>query len=120
MAVITYTTGVQDSASNGPVNVTRTTMTASDTLTYTQGGGQVLGLYNTTASPVVITLVGSAPTTLNPSGYGGTLSTAAGKSVTVPASGLTLLELDDIWAFLTGSGTVTITNGTGLVAFFYI
>ena len=120
MAVIVQTNGVTDSASNGPVNATRTTLTASDTLTYAQGGAQVLMLYNTTASPVAVTLVGTAPTTLYPAGYGGSISTASGKVVTVPASGLTFLELDDISAFLTGTGAVTVTGGTGLVAALYI
>lgn len=116
MAVIALTTGVLSQGSNGPTNVTRTTMTASDTLTYVQGAGQMLMLYNTTASAVNVTLVGSAPTPLTPEGYGGTVSTSSGKVITVPASGWTVVELDDIWAFLTGTGTVTLTNGTGLTA----
>lgn len=117
MAVIAQTSGVLSTGSNGPKDVTRTALTASDTLAYTRGASLTLGLYNTTGSAVTVTLVGTAPTTLTPDGYGGTLSTASGKSITVPASGLTMVELDDIWAFLTGSGTVTVTNGTGLVAF---
>lgn len=118
MAVIALSTGVMDS--NGPVNVSRTNLSASDTLAYTQGSKQMLFLYNTTASPVVVTLTGSAPTTLNPSGYGGTISTAGGKSITVPASSSTLVDLDDIWAFLTGNGTVTVSGGTGLTAHLYV
>lgn len=119
MAVITEMTGVNNRGSSAPVNLTRTTLTASDTLTYTRGANQNLHFYNTTASAVTVTLVGTAPTALTPSGYGGTLSTSAGKAITVPASGWTMVELDDIWAFLTGSGTVTLTNGTGLVAVLY-
>lgn len=119
MAAITANTGVKDKGSSAPVNLTRTTLTASDTLSFVQGAGQVLHLYNTTASIVNVTLVGTAPTTLTPDGYGGTVSTAAGKVVAVPASGWTVVELDDIWAFLTGSGVVTLTNGTGLVAALY-
>lgn len=119
MAVIAATSGVLGSGSNGAVNLTRTTLTASDTFTYVQGAGQVLSLYNTTASLVTVTLVGSAPTPLTPSGFGGTVSTAGGKAIAVPASGWTSVELDDIWAFLTGNGTVTATGGTGLVAALY-
>lgn len=119
MAVITQTSGVLSSGSNGPKDVARTPLTANDTLTYVRGAGLTLGLYNSTGSAVTITLVGSAPTTLTPDGYGGTLSTSAGKSITVPATGLTIVELDDIWAFLSGNGTVTVTNGTGLVAFLF-
>jgi len=116
MAVITATSGVLGSSSNGPTNLSRTTLTASDTFTYVQGSGQTLALFNTTASAVAITIGGSLPTSLTPAGFGGIVSTAGGKSVTVPASGATYLELDDIWAFLTGNGTITVTNGTGLSA----
>lgn len=116
MAAIAQTSGAFGKGVNGPVNLTRTTMTASDTLTFVQGSGQMLAMYNTTAAAVNVTLVGTAPTSLSPDGYGGTLSTAGGKVVTVPANGWTMVELDDIWAFLTGSGTVTVTNGTGLTA----
>lgn len=119
MAVIAQTSGVLNSGSNGATNLTRTALTASDTLSYTRGAGLVLGLYNTTAAAVTVTLVGSAPTNLTPDGFGGVVSTAAGKQIQVPASGLTIVELDDIWAFLTGTGTVTVTGGTGLVAFLF-
>lgn len=116
MAVITSSGSVTGASSNGAVNLTPTTMTASDTLTFQYGSAQVLMLFNTTGSGVTISAVGTAPTDLNPSGYGGTVSTSAGKSITVPANGITRVELDDIWAFLTGTGVVTITNGTGLKA----
>jgi len=119
MAVIAQNTGVDGKGSNGPVNLTRTTLTASDTLTFVQGSNQNLHLYNTTAAIVNVTLVGTAPTTLSPDGYGGTLSTAGGKVIAVPANGWTVVELDDIWAFLTGTGVVTVTNGTGVVAALY-
>lgn len=120
MATIVQTTGVKGSNSNGAVNLTRTALTASDTLTFQNGGGQTLSLYNTTASPVVVTLTGSAPSPIVPAGYGGSISTSAGKAVTVPASGWTSLELDDIWPYLDGSGAVTVTGGTGLVAALFI
>lgn len=118
MAVITQMTGVKDA--NGSVNITRTTLTASDTLTFQQGGDQILFMYNTTASPITVTLTGTAPVSLSPDGYGGTISTAGGKAITVPASGSTHLELDDIWAFLAGTGVVTVTGGTGLTAHLYV
>lgn len=102
-----------------PVNLTRLAMSASDTLTYNQGNGQVLVLYNTTASAVTVALAGNAmPATLQVPGIGGTMSLTGGKSVTVPASGSTVVDLDDIYQYLQG-GTVTITNGTGLVAMLY-
>lgn len=102
-----------------PVNLTRLAMSASDTLTYNQGTAQVLVLYNTTAAAVTIALTGNAmPATISVPGVGGTMSLAGGKSVTVPASGSTVVDLDDIYQYLTG-GTVTITNGTGLTAMLY-
>ena len=118
MAVITQTNGVV--ASGAPVNVTRTALTTSDTLTFVRGSNQRLFLYNTTASAVTVTLTGTAPVSLTPAGYGGTISTAGGKAITVPASGTTFFELDDIWAFIEGNGTVTVTNGTGLTAHLYV
>lgn len=102
-----------------PVNLNRLTMSASDTLTYNQGTGQVLVLYNTTAAAVTIAMTGSgmAPAITVP-GIGGTMSLTGGKSVTVPANGTTVVDLDDIYQYLQG-GNVTITNGTGLTAHLY-
>jgi hypothetical protein len=109
MAVI-VSTQVTNSA---PYNATRTTLSASDTMTYV-GNGQEIHLYNTTASIVTVTFVGSTATTISPVGYGGTISVAAGKAVAVPASGHTVVPLDSIAAFL--AGTITVTGGVGVVA----
>lgn len=118
MAAITQTNGV--TTSDRAVNLTRTALGASDTLTYTVGGNQMLALYNTTASPVVVTLTGTAPTTLAPTRYGGDVTTSGGKAVTVPASGFTIVNLDKIGAFLDGTGTVTVTGGTGVTAVLFV
>jgi uncharacterized protein YjlB len=113
MAVI-VSTQVTNSA---PYNATRTTLSASDTMTYV-GNGQELHLYNITASSVTVTLTGSAATTISPVGYGGTISVATGKAVIVPAgtatAGHTVVPLDSISAFL--AGTITVTGGVGVVA----
>jgi hypothetical protein len=103
---------------NGPVNVTRTTLGASDTLTYSSGTRQMLDLVNTTGSPVVVTITGSTATTISPDGYGGTISVASGKAITVPANGQTIVNLDTISAYL--SGSVTVTGGTGVIAALYV
>lgn len=95
------------------VAVTVTTLTASDTLTYVPGAGQVLSLFNTTASPVVITVDGSGGTTINVKGYG-TVSVAAGKELTVAANGTLAVELDAISEFL--KGTVAVSGGVGINA----
>lgn len=114
MAALAQTTGVF--TSDRDVTLTRLALGASDTLTWQDGGGQYLILFNTTASPVVVTLVGTAPTTISPPGYGGDISTSAGKAITVPANGAKMVNLDDIRAFLTGTGVVTMTGGTGVTA----
>lgn len=101
-----------------PVTLTRTPLTAgTDTLTYVQGTKQQLVLWNTTAAPVTVTLVGSAATTVTPPGYGGTISVAAGKAILVPLSATVIVDLDDIYAYL--QGNVTLTGGLGLTAHLY-
>lgn len=109
MAAITPTTV----NSNAPFQATRTTLSASDTLVYS-GNGQELHLHNTTASPVVVTLTGSSATTIAPAGYGGTISVASGKAITVPASGNMVVYLDSIAAYL--AGNITVTGGVGVTA----
>lgn len=117
MAAITQT--VSAKSSTAALNLTRTTLTASDTLVFAPGAGQVLQLFNTTASPVTVTLTGDTPTGVNPPGYGGTVPTTGGKAVTVPASGWTYLHLDAISAFIAGVNPVAVTGGTGLTAVLY-
>ena len=117
MAAITQT--VSAKSSTAPFNLTVTTLTASDTLVYSAGAGQVLQLFNTTASPVIVTLTGDSPTGVTPPGYGGTVATTGGKAVTVPASGWTYLHLDAIQAFINSATPVTVTGGTGVKAALY-
>jgi hypothetical protein len=114
MALLSTQSGV--SSSTAPVTVTQYTLTSSDTFAYTQGAKQSLSLLNGTASPVTVTLTSNAPQSLFVAGYG-TISTSAGKSVTVPANGRVHVPLDSISAYLVGgTGVVTMTNGTGLTA----
>ena len=110
----------QTAATDGGLAATlaRTVLSSSDTLTYVAGSKQVIVLYNTTASLVTATIVGSTATTISPAGYGGTISVAAGKAISVPASSTVLVELDDISAYLVGS--ITITGGVGLTAHLYV
>jgi hypothetical protein len=89
-------------------------MTSSDTLTYVSGNGQILITENITGSPVTYTITGSGATTISPLQYGGTISVAAGKAITVGANAVVHTNLDGIGAFLVG--TITLTGGTGLVA----
>ena len=115
MATIAQVTALSDFQA---VTLPRTAMTTSDTLTYVQGSNQVLVMYNTTAGAINVTFTGSSAGTIAPAGYGGTISVAGGKVVTVPASSTVLLALDDISAYL--QGTITITNGTGLTAHLFV
>ncbi len=117
MAAITQTQNAK--SSTAALNLTPTTLTASDTLVFVQGSGQVLQLFNTTGSIVTVTLTGDVPTPLNPAGYGGTVSTSGGKAVAVPANGWTYLHLDAISAFITGVNPVAVTGGTGVKAALY-
>ncbi len=114
MAAIALTTAL---SGNGPVTIARTTLSASDTLAYVRGAGQRLFLVNTTAGALTATLTGNAATAINVPGYGGTVAVSGGKAVAVPANSSVLVELDDIYAYL--EGTVTVTGGTGLIAHFY-
>lgn len=106
---------VQTTRGAGPFNPTKTTLTASDTLTWVNGSAQELVLYNTTASIVNLVIDGAGGTVVPISGTGGaTFSVAAGLTVAVPANGFTVVELDKIPAYL--QGAVAVTAGTGVVA----
>ena len=115
MAVIVQTQATDGNLAN---ILTRTVLSASDTLTYIAGSRQAIVLFNNTAASVTATIVGSLATTIAPAGYGGTISVAGGKTIVVPASSTVLVELDDISAYLVGS--ITITGGVGLTAHLYV
>jgi len=105
------------------VTLTRTPLSASDTLTYVQGSGQKMILWNTTASPVNVTLTNATPNanTNVPQalGFGGSIATGSGKVVAVPASSTIAIDLDDYAAYLNGAGAATLTGGTGVTAHLY-
>lgn len=113
MAVIAATSTKQ----NGPFTPTVTTLTAADTLVYLPSRHQLLELRNTTGTPVVVTIDGDGGTTISPAGYGGTISVASGKPITVPANGIQSVVLSTISAFT--QGTVAVTGGVGVVAVLY-
>lgn len=94
-------------------------LTASDTFVYTRGAGQVALMYNPTSAAISVKFQGSAPTPISPDGYGGTISTVAGKTISVPANTMVRLELDMIFAYLLGQDPVEITNGAGLLVAIY-
>lgn len=102
-------------------NATVNALSASDTLAYDSSKSQMLELRNTTASPVVVTIDGSAaPAALAVPGTGGTtLDLTAGKAVTVPGviGATTMVPLNSLSNYL--QGTITLTGGVGVTAIVY-
>ena len=101
----------------GATTLTRTTMTASDTLAYVPGAGQQLYLANNTAGSLTVTITGStAPATYVIPGTGGsTIAPSAGKVIgPIPANTTVEVSLDDLSLYL--QGTITLTGGTGITA----
>ena len=88
--------------------------TSGDTLNYIAGQGDELNLYNTSASPVVVTIDGANGTTISiPGAAGATLNVASGLAVTVPANSFAYVALDKASAYL--QGVVAISAATGAV-----
>jgi hypothetical protein len=98
----------------GPFTPTKLALGASDTFTFTSGSNQLLILYNTTASPVVVTLDGSGGTTVTIPNTGQTYDVSAGLAITVPANAFKAVRLDTISAYC--AGTIALTGGTGVHA----
>lgn len=102
----------------GATNLTRTTLSASDTLAYAKGQDMQLVLANNTAGALTATLVGStAVATYVVPGTGGALLTpapSAGKAILVGANSTVEVSLDDLDLYLRGS--ITVTGGAGLIA----
>lgn len=102
-------------AQQGDFVVSKITLGASDTLTYSANTGQYLVLDNPTASPIVVTIDGASATNIPIVGTGTTFDVSAGKAVTVAAGVTKAIKLDTISAYL--SGAIAVTGGTGLVAY---
>ncbi len=99
---------------SGSRAVTRTTMTASDTLTYNPTKNPVLILDNVTAGALTVTIDGSGGTVV-PVGGIGDVSVAAGYATPSIAAGVVhAIPLNSISAYL--QGTIAITGGTGIKA----
>ena len=94
--------------------VTRTTMTASDTLTYNPGREAVLLLDNVTAGALTVVIDGNGGTTVPVAGIGN-VDVSTGFSTGSIAAGVCLaIPLDAISAYL--QGTIALTGGTGIKA----
>lgn len=111
MAVLTSTSLSVLGVGTATIN----TATASDTLTYVAGTGQLLELHNTTAGSLTVTLNGSSPLNAHPiPNTGNTTDLSAGLAIVVAAGAKKFVNLDKIKAYLNGSGTVTATGAAGL------
>ena len=97
---------------------TETVLTASDTLAFdSTKAGSILLLRNPTGGALSPTITGSLASASIPVSGFGNVSAAAGLAVgSIPAGGARVIPLDSIAKYL--QGTVTITGGTGLVAYF--
>lgn len=88
--------------------------TSGDTLTYVPNQSDELVLYNTSASPVIVTIDGSTGTTVTVPGTAGTtVNVSAGLAITVAANAFSYLNLDKASAYC--QGVVSITAATGAV-----
>jgi hypothetical protein len=102
-------------ASPIPVALTKTTLTASDTMTYNAAANGVLFLDNPTASPVTVTIDGDkAATAFAPGGIGSTIDLSAGLPIIVPANKTIAVRLADIQRYLVGA--IAVKGGVGVIA----
>jgi hypothetical protein len=115
MAVVPSTSRTANAGAFAPADIVLAT--SGDTLVYSAGSQQELVLVNGTVlggSAIVVTIDGSAGTTVPIVGGGDTTaSVAAGYTISVPAGKSKVVMLDRIPAFL--NGTVAITAATGAI-----
>lgn len=98
--------------------VTRITLTASDTFTYVPNTNMTLELHNNTAGALTPLIKGSAPSAAYPVPGAGdtTVNLNAGLTLSIGINQSQVVRLDSISAYLEGTGTVTISGGTGITA----
>ncbi len=94
--------------------VTRTTLGASDTLTYNKSKKPVLILDNVTGGALTPNIDGAGSSSVPVAGVG-SVSVAAGYTLASLAAGAcAIIPLESIEAYL--SGVITVTGGTGIKA----
>ena len=99
---------------SGSRAITKTTMTASDTIVYSPDRNPILILNNITAGALTVTLDGSGGTTVPVIGVG-SVSVASGyATASIAAGAMHAIPLNSISAYL--QGTIAITGGTGIAA----
>ncbi len=106
-------TSLQSAA--GVATATVNTASASDTLTYVAGSGQLVEMDNTTGGSLTLNIKGTAPSAAYPvSGTSTTIDLSAGFNVTIAAGVKKIINLDKIKAYLTGTGVVTLSGAATL------
>lgn len=110
MATITAT----DMTGSGARTVTETTLTGTDTFTYTASKNPVLILRNDTAGALSPTIDGDGATSVQVSGVGA-VDISGGYAVgSIAAGAISSIPLTTIGEYL--AGTIAVTGGTGLTA----
>lgn len=110
MATITAT----NMRANGAATVTETTLTASDTFTYTESKRPVLILRNASGGALTVTIDGADGTTVSVPGIGA-VTVSSGYSTGSIANGATVaIPLNAIKHYL--QGVIAVTGGTGISA----
>lgn len=111
MAVITPT----DTKSISEVEITRTTLGASDTFAYTPGVTKYLVIDNVTVGPLTPNIDGDGATKSYLPGYGSVDLTGGYTFDSIAAGEIFVLDLDAIKQFL--QGAITLTGGDGAEAY---
>jgi hypothetical protein len=112
MAVLTST---PFNSVGGTVTAVVNTASASDTLTYIAGSGQLVEMDNTTGGSLTLVIKGSAPSAAYPvPNTSTTMDLTSGYSVVIAASAKKIVNLDKISAYLAGNGQVTLSGAATL------
>jgi len=108
MAAITTQSITQD----GSFSITMSTLTASDTITYS--ANEYILFHNPTGGSLTANIKGSSATSKQVDGVG-SVSLSAGVDVTVAAGAYKVLNVNSRKEFMAGT-TVTVTGAAGLTA----
>lgn len=97
----------------GEVNITETTLTATNTFDYIRGGGQILVLRNSTGGSIDCVIDGDGGGSVPVDGIGD-VDVSGGITITVAAGEVEAVRLESIYRYL--SGTISMT-GEDLTAY---
>lgn len=106
-------TAITPATSGGAFLATATTLTSSDTLTYTAAKKQLLVVANATGSSVTLKIDGDAGTTVNAPGIG-PVTVSGGYDIVIANNTSKAVILSTISAYT--QGVVTLTGASGATA----